>query len=360
MARGALGLGGLAHAGMGGLRRAPTSARSCSCRSGLGAPAGDVLLVLAAGRAAVGVHRRDRRRDRLPARHLDGRLAAAGLARGLRGVARRRRPTCRRRPRCAAGIRFEHVSFAYPGTDRLVLDDVSARRCPPARSSPSSARTAPARPRWSSCSRRCTSRRRVASCVDDTPLARMPADAWRDAPGRRVPGLLPLRVPGPAHGRPRRRAAPRRRARRGHRRRRAPAPTTSSRGCRGARHAARADLARRRRGRRSASGRSSRWRAASCATSRCCWCSTSRPPRSTPRPSTRCSSATPPRPREARSAAARITHPGVAPLLDRADGRSHRRPRRRAAGRGRHARGADGEAGSVRGAVSIQAAAYAR
>ena len=46
---------------------------------------------------------------------------------------------------------------------------------------------------------------------------------------------------------------------------------------------------------RSASGRSSRWRAASCATSRCCWCSTSRPRRSTPRPSTRCSSATPPR-----------------------------------------------------------------
>ena len=26
--------------------------------------------------------------------------------------------------RCASGIRFEHVSFAYPGTDRLVLDDV--------------------------------------------------------------------------------------------------------------------------------------------------------------------------------------------------------------------------------------------
>ena len=44
---------------------------------------------------------------------------------------------------------------------------------------------------------------------------------------------------------------------------------------------------------RSASGRSWRSRAASCATSRCCWCSTSRPRRSTPKPSTRCSSATP-------------------------------------------------------------------
>ena len=57
---------------------------------------------------------------------------------------------------------------------------------------------------------------------------------------------------------------------------------------------------------RSASGRSSRWRAASCATSRCCWCSTSRPPRSTPRPSTRCSSATPRR-RAATSHGGRIT-----------------------------------------------------
>src|SRR5207249_2756033 len=28
------------------------------------------------------------------------------------------------------GIRFEHVSFAYPGTDRLVLDDVTLRLAP--------------------------------------------------------------------------------------------------------------------------------------------------------------------------------------------------------------------------------------
>jgi ATP-binding cassette subfamily B protein len=32
--------------------------------------------------------------------------------------------------RLAEGIRFEHVSFAYPGTDRLVLDDVSLRLSP--------------------------------------------------------------------------------------------------------------------------------------------------------------------------------------------------------------------------------------
>ena len=76
-----------------------------------------VLLVLAAGVAAVRLHRRDGRRDRLPARHLDGRLAAPGLARGLRGVAGRARRPARARRGCATGIRFEHVSFAYPGTD---------------------------------------------------------------------------------------------------------------------------------------------------------------------------------------------------------------------------------------------------
>ena len=43
--------------------------------------------------AAVGVHRRDRRRDRLPARHLDGRLAPAGLAGGLRRRRATRPPT---------------------------------------------------------------------------------------------------------------------------------------------------------------------------------------------------------------------------------------------------------------------------
>ena len=51
--------------------------------------------------AAVGLHRRDGRRDRVPARLLDGRLAAPGLARGLRRVARPRRPICRCPARCA-------------------------------------------------------------------------------------------------------------------------------------------------------------------------------------------------------------------------------------------------------------------
>ena len=57
----------------------------------------------------------------------------------------------------------------------------------------------------------------------------------------------------------------------------------------------------------SASGRSWRWPAGSCATSRCCWCSTSPPPPSTPRPSTPCSSATPPAARDAAATSGRIT-----------------------------------------------------
>ena len=48
--------------------------------------------------ALVGLHRRDRRRDRLPARHLDGRLPPPRLARGLRRIDRGQRGPRRARP----------------------------------------------------------------------------------------------------------------------------------------------------------------------------------------------------------------------------------------------------------------------
>ena len=63
-------------------------------------------------------------RDWLPARNLDGCRTAAGLARGLREVGSRDGRSARS-IRLAEGIRFEHVSFAYPGTDRFVLDDIT-------------------------------------------------------------------------------------------------------------------------------------------------------------------------------------------------------------------------------------------
>jgi ATP-binding cassette subfamily B protein len=92
--------------------------------SGLGRPAQDVLLVLAAG-------------SRLSS-YIGATVGEIGFLRGIWMDGSRRLvwledyaaslevgadqpvPT-----RLAAGITFEHVSFAYPGTSRLVLDDVS-------------------------------------------------------------------------------------------------------------------------------------------------------------------------------------------------------------------------------------------
>jgi ATP-binding cassette subfamily B protein len=92
--------------------------------SGLDSPPGDVLLVLAAG-------------SRLSA-YIGATVGEIGFLRGiwLDGskrlvwlenyaaslVASEDEPVP---ARLTAGIRLEHVSFAYPGTDRLVLDDVS-------------------------------------------------------------------------------------------------------------------------------------------------------------------------------------------------------------------------------------------
>src|SRR5262249_42330179 len=92
--------------------------------SGLQAPAGDVLLVLAAGSglsaytgATVGEI------GSLRGIWMDGSRRLAWLedyAAALAASADRPTPA-----RLLQGIRFEHVSFAYPGTERLVLKDVN-------------------------------------------------------------------------------------------------------------------------------------------------------------------------------------------------------------------------------------------
>ena len=88
---------------------------SCSSPSGLDAPAGDVLLVLAAG-------------SRLSA-YIGATVGEIGFLRGIwmdgsrrlawledyAAVARRRGRPARARRGSTDGIRFEHVSFAYPG-----------------------------------------------------------------------------------------------------------------------------------------------------------------------------------------------------------------------------------------------------
>src|SRR6185436_6782698 len=97
--------------------------------SGLGAPAASVLLVLAAG-------------ARLSA-YIGATVSEVGFLRGFWADGSRRLawledyaasfvaaadlpvPSSIRR-----GIRFEHVSFAYPGTSRVVLDDVTLSLAP--------------------------------------------------------------------------------------------------------------------------------------------------------------------------------------------------------------------------------------
>jgi ATP-binding cassette subfamily B protein len=92
--------------------------------SGLDAPAGDVLLTLAAG-------------SRLSS-YVGATVGEIGFLRGIWLDAARRLAwledyaksfvTAADQPaplRLHDGVRFEHVSFAYPGTERLVLDDVN-------------------------------------------------------------------------------------------------------------------------------------------------------------------------------------------------------------------------------------------
>jgi ATP-binding cassette, subfamily B, bacterial len=92
--------------------------------SGLHAPAGDVLLVLAAGaRLSAYVSATVGEIGFLRGIWMDGSRRLAWLedyAAALAAPADLPVPE-----RLARGIRFEHVSFAYPGTDRLVLNDVN-------------------------------------------------------------------------------------------------------------------------------------------------------------------------------------------------------------------------------------------
>jgi len=92
--------------------------------SGLGRPAGDVLLLVAAGsRLSAYIGATVGEIGFLRGFWMDGSRRLAWLedyAASLVAAADLPVPT-----RLARGIRFDHVSFTYPGTDRLVLDDVN-------------------------------------------------------------------------------------------------------------------------------------------------------------------------------------------------------------------------------------------
>ncbi len=142
-----------------------------------GAHAGDVLLVLAAGaRLSAYVGATVGEIGFLRGIWLDGSRRLAWLedyAASLTATADLPVPA-----RLARGIRLEGVSFAYPGTDRLVLEDVSV-------SLPAGAVVAVVGENGAGKS---TLVKLLAKLyeptagrilVEDTPLARVPADAWR-------------------------------------------------------------------------------------------------------------------------------------------------------------------------------------
>src|SRR5205807_396472 len=92
--------------------------------AGLQSPAGDVLLVLAAGsRLSAYIGATVGEVGFLRGIWMDGSRRLAWLEDYAASVVALADPPVP--ARLTPGIRFEHVSFAYPGTDRLVLDDVN-------------------------------------------------------------------------------------------------------------------------------------------------------------------------------------------------------------------------------------------
>ena len=317
---------GLAHAGLGDVRRSGTSARSCSSRGArtppratccwCSRPAPGCRRYIGATVGEIGF---------LRGIWLDG-VAAPGVARGLRRSARRagRLPAPER---LTTGIRLRTRLVRLPGHRPARARGRHRSICRRARWWRSWARTAPARSRWSSCwpavqaHVRADPRRRRR-------LARMPVEQWRARLAGAFQDFFRFEFARAADRGRRRPAAPRRR-----RRSRRGRPGRRRR--RGRALAAGLERSSARPGRAASTSSFGQWQKLALARGfmrdgRCCWCWTSPPPRSTPRPSTRCSSATPRR----RATRRRTTGPhhgaGLAPLLDGAHGRPDRRARRRA------------------------------
>jgi ATP-binding cassette, subfamily B, bacterial len=145
--------------------------------SGLRSSAGDVLLVLAAGsRLSAYIGATVGEIGFLRGFWMDGSRRLAWLedyAASLVASADQPVPAALRR-----GIRLEHVSFAYPGTSRRVLDDVSL-------SLPAGSVVAIVGENGAGKTTLVKLLARMyeptsgAILVDDTPLGRMPADVWR-------------------------------------------------------------------------------------------------------------------------------------------------------------------------------------
>ena len=206
---------GVAHAGVGDLRRARTSAPSCSSSLGLRASAGNVLLVLAAG-------------SRLSA-YIGATVGELGFLTGFWAYGARRLAWLED---YAASLVASadlpvpaRLDQRHPLRARLVR--VSRNRAArPRRREPGTARRAPWSPSSGENGAGKTTLVKLLAKLYEPTSAADPRRRRRSRPHARrrvaraaggcVPGLLPLRVQGAAHRRRRRRAAPGRRAGRRH------------------------------------------------------------------------------------------------------------------------------------------------
>ncbi len=315
---------------------------------GIRASAGDVLLVLAAGaRLSAYIGATVGEIGFLRGIWMDGSQRLAWLedyAASLVADADLPVPA-----RLREGIRLDRVSFAYPGTERLVLEDVTLEL-------PAGAVVAIVGENGAG---KTTLVKLLAKLyeptsgeirVDGQPLARMRADAWRERLAGAFQDFFRFELPGAPVGRRRRRAAARRRARR---RPRGRAGRGGGRGgalARRARHPARPHLARRRRRLLrpvAEAGPGARLHARPPAPAR------ARRAHGRPRRRDRARPLRALRRRHPRRRLRGRPHhpPRLPPLQHRPHGRPHRRPRRRAPRRGRHPRGAAGAGRAVLRAV---------
>ena len=232
--------------GLGGLRAGPTWARSSSCRRGSGLPRATCCWCSPRARA-LALHRRHGRRDRLPARASGS--TARGASPGSRTTRRRSwpRPTS---PRPRASTRAS--------ASRASRSPIPA---PTAACSTASTWTLPAGSVVALVGENGAGKTTLVKLlcklyeptagrilVDGVPLGRVRRRGLALAPGGGLPGLLPLRAAGAPVGRRRRRAADRRRARGRRGRGAGGGPGRGGPPAGRARHAARPDLAGRRRG----------------------------------------------------------------------------------------------------------------
>ena len=145
--------------------------------TGLGSPAGDVLLVLAAGsRLSAYIGATVGEIGFLRGFWMDGSRRLAWLedyAASLLAAADRPVPAAIRR-----GIRLDRVSFTYPGTSRLVLDEVSLF-LPAGTVIAVVGENGAGKTTLVKLLAKLYEPTAGAILVDDTPLARMPADEWR-------------------------------------------------------------------------------------------------------------------------------------------------------------------------------------